>query len=59
METIDIAVIGGAVVRQEKAYPVYDETYARNVAAIAPFIASKNSVPPMSSRMTSASVIIK
>ncbi len=27
-------VIGGAVVRQEKAYPVYDETYARNVAAM-------------------------
>jgi protoporphyrinogen oxidase len=25
-------VIGGAVVRQEKAYPVYDETYAANVA---------------------------
>jgi protoporphyrinogen oxidase len=25
-------VIGGAVVRQEKAYPVYDETYAENVA---------------------------
>jgi protoporphyrinogen oxidase len=24
-------VIGGAVVRQEKAYPVYDETYAANV----------------------------
>src|SRR3569833_1269887 len=27
-------VIGGAVVRQEKAYPVYDEDYAANVAAI-------------------------
>ena len=27
-------VVGGAVVRQEKAYPVYDETYAANVAAI-------------------------
>ncbi len=27
-------VIGGAVVRQEKAYPVYDETYAANVAAM-------------------------
>lgn len=27
-------VIGGAVVRQEKAYPVYDETYASNVAAM-------------------------
>ncbi len=25
-------VVGGAVVRQEKAYPVYDETYAENVA---------------------------
>jgi len=27
-------VIGGAVVRQEKAYPVYDENYAANVAAM-------------------------
>ncbi|MFN6933880.1 MAG: FAD-dependent oxidoreductase, partial [Tsuneonella sp.] len=27
-------VKGGAVVRQEKAYPVYDETYAANVAAV-------------------------
>jgi protoporphyrinogen oxidase len=27
-------VLGGAVVRQEKAYPVYDETYAANVAAM-------------------------
>ena len=27
-------VIGGAVVRQEKAYPVYDEGYAENVAAM-------------------------
>jgi len=27
-------VIGGAVVRQEKAYPVYDETYAAHVAAM-------------------------
>ncbi len=27
-------VIGGAVVRQEKAYPVYDEDYAANVAAM-------------------------
>ncbi len=27
-------VIGGAVVRQEKAYPVYDEHYAANVAAL-------------------------
>jgi protoporphyrinogen oxidase len=25
---------GGAVVRQEKAYPVYDDSYAANVAAI-------------------------
>ncbi len=24
-------VVGGTVVRQEKAYPVYDETYAANV----------------------------
>lgn len=27
-------VIGGAVVRQEKAYPVYDESYAAHVAAM-------------------------
>ena len=27
-------VIGGAVVRQEKAYPVYDEDYAHHVAAM-------------------------
>ncbi|MFN9633388.1 MAG: NAD(P)/FAD-dependent oxidoreductase [Erythrobacteraceae bacterium] len=27
-------VVGGAVVRQEKAYPVYDEDYATNVAAM-------------------------
>jgi len=27
-------VIGGAVVRQEKAYPVYDENYASHVAAM-------------------------
>jgi protoporphyrinogen oxidase len=27
-------VIGGVVVRQEKAYPVYDEDYAANVAAL-------------------------
>ena len=27
-------VIGGAVVRQEKAYPVYDERYAANVEAM-------------------------
>ena len=27
-------VIGGVVVRQEKAYPVYDESYAANVAAL-------------------------
>ena len=27
-------VIGGAVVRQEKAYPVYDDEYATNVAAM-------------------------
>ena len=27
-------VIGGGVVRQEKAYPVYDEDYAANVAAM-------------------------
>jgi protoporphyrinogen oxidase len=29
-----VQVIGGAVVRQEKAYPVYDEDYAANVAAM-------------------------
>jgi len=27
-------VVGGAVVRQEKAYPVYDETYRENVEAM-------------------------
>ncbi len=27
-------VVGGAVVRQEKAYPVYDDGYADNVAAV-------------------------
>ncbi len=27
-------VVGGAVVRQEKAYPVYDDDYAANVAAM-------------------------
>ncbi|MET0240771.1 MAG: NAD(P)/FAD-dependent oxidoreductase [Sphingobium sp.] len=27
-------VVGGAVVRQEKAYPVYDESYAANVQAM-------------------------
>ncbi|MBH9536413.1 NAD(P)/FAD-dependent oxidoreductase [Novosphingopyxis sp. YJ-S2-01] len=27
-------VVGGAVVRQEKAYPVYDDSYAENVAAM-------------------------
>jgi protoporphyrinogen oxidase len=27
-------VVGGAVVRQEKAYPVYDEHYTQNVAAM-------------------------
>jgi protoporphyrinogen oxidase len=27
-------VVGGAVVRQEKAYPVYDDGYAANVAAM-------------------------
>jgi protoporphyrinogen oxidase len=27
-------VVGGAVVRQEKAYPVYDETYASHVTAM-------------------------
>jgi protoporphyrinogen oxidase len=38
METMNLVkasqVVGGAVVRQEKAYPVYDESYAANVAAI-------------------------
>src|SRR3546814_8402341 len=27
-------VVGGAVVRQEKAYPVYDDDYAAHVAAM-------------------------
>lgn len=38
METLGLLdpadVIGGTVVRQEKAYPVYDEDYATNVAAM-------------------------
>jgi len=38
MEILGLArpeqVIGGAVVRQEKAYPVYDEAYGANVAAL-------------------------
>lgn len=38
MATLGLArpedVVGGAVVRQEKAYPVYDEAYAANVAAM-------------------------
>ncbi len=38
MEVLGLArpqdVIGGSVVRQEKAYPVYDEDYAANVAAM-------------------------
>lgn len=28
------AIVGGAVVRQEKAYPVYDDAYAANVLAL-------------------------
>ncbi|WP_338467229.1 NAD(P)/FAD-dependent oxidoreductase [Novosphingobium sp. ZN18A2] len=38
METLGLVkgeqVIGGAVVRQEKAYPVYDDEYAANVVAM-------------------------
>jgi protoporphyrinogen oxidase len=34
-------VIGGAVVRQEKAYPVYDDSYATNVAAMRDELESK------------------
>ncbi|HWU04541.1 MAG TPA: NAD(P)/FAD-dependent oxidoreductase, partial [Novosphingobium sp.] len=38
METLGLClpgdVVGGTVVRQEKAYPVYDETYAANVATM-------------------------
>lgn len=34
-------VIGGAVVRQEKAYPVYDEDYATNVEAMRRELESK------------------
>lgn len=38
METLGLVtaeqVIGGTVVRQEKAYPVYDDEYAANVAAM-------------------------
>jgi protoporphyrinogen oxidase len=29
-----VDIVGGAVVRQEKAYPVYDEDYAANVEAV-------------------------
>jgi protoporphyrinogen oxidase len=35
-------VIGGAVVRQEKAYPVYDESYAAKVAAMRAEIEAKH-----------------
>jgi protoporphyrinogen oxidase len=35
-------VIGGAVVRQEKAYPVYDEDYAANVAAMRSELAERH-----------------
>jgi protoporphyrinogen oxidase len=35
-------VIGGAVVRQEKAYPVYDESYAANVEAMRRELADKH-----------------
>ena len=35
-------VIGGAVVRQEKAYPVYDEDYAANVDAMRRELESKH-----------------
>ncbi len=38
-------VIGGAVVRQEKAYPVYDEDYAANVAAMRAELEGKS--PPL------------
>ena len=38
-------VIGGAVVRQEKAYPVYDEDYAANVAAMRTELEDKH--PPL------------
>jgi len=34
-------VVGGAVVRQEKAYPVYDDAYAANVAAMRAELESK------------------
>jgi protoporphyrinogen oxidase len=34
-------VVGGAVVRQEKAYPVYDETYAANVLEMREELARK------------------
>jgi protoporphyrinogen oxidase len=36
-------VIGGAVVRQEKAYPVYDEHYAANVEAMRRELEAKHS----------------
>jgi protoporphyrinogen oxidase len=34
-------VVGGAVVRQEKAYPVYDDDYAANVEAMRAELESK------------------
>ena len=34
-------VVGGAVVRQEKAYPVYDDSYAANVEAMRAELESK------------------
>ena len=36
------AVTGGAVVRQDKAYPLYDESYAANVAAMLRELADKH-----------------
>ena len=36
------AVTGGAVVRQDKAYPLYDEAYAANVAAMRRELADKH-----------------
>jgi protoporphyrinogen oxidase len=38
-------VVGGAVVRQEKAYPVYDDGYADNVAAMRDELGSEISDP--------------
>src|SRR3546814_14982439 len=43
-------VVGGAVVRQEKAYPVYDDDYAAHVAAMREELESRYPTLPMLGR---------